>query len=253
MSDFRSARLVPVAALLAAAAVVTFVAAGAGAATGDELFARCETDSGAILIQFAPELAPRHVENFVRLSRGGFFDGQYFHRVIPGFVIQGGDPNTRNERRDDDGMGGPTWGDVLSAAELAQVDALNKLLATRGYLGLGPTARLKAEFSQTAKHTRGTLSMARANDPNSAGSQFFICVAEAAALDRQYTIFGRVVSGMDTVDRIVNAKRDAGDNPLAPIRIRKLTVIEGAASLTAGEREAWRKEAAGAGASGTGG
>lgn len=253
MSAFRSARLLPAAALLLAAAVVTLAAAGADATSGAELFARCETDSGAILIQFAPELAPHHVENFVQLSRRGFFDGQYFHRVIPGFVIQGGDPNTRNADRGDDGTGGPVWSDVLTAAELAQVDALNRMLAGRGYAGLGPQARLRAEFSKTARHTRGTLSMARSNDPNSAGSQFFICVADAAALDEKYTIFGHVVTGMDTADRIVNAPRDPGDNPRTPIRIRKMTVIEGAAGLTESERAAWQKAPAKPAAAGTGG
>ncbi|RMH09095.1 MAG: peptidylprolyl isomerase [Nitrospirae bacterium] len=143
---------------------------------------------GEIVLRFFPDVAPRHVANFLKLAREGFYDGTTFHRVIPGFMIQGGDPNSRNLDRSTHGTGGP------------------------GY-------RLEAEFNDRP-HKRGTLSMARAQDPHSAGSQFFICVADCAFLDGQYTVFGEVISGMDVVDRIVQVKRDSRDNPLERVEIR---------------------------------
>ena len=124
-----------------------------------------ETKFGKIELKFLPEVAPNHVNNFIDLAKKGFFDGTTFHRVIPGFMIQGGDPNSKDPDRKRHGMGGP------------------------GY-------SVKAEFNQTA-HKRGILSMARSADPDSAGSQFFICVADAPFLDRQYTAFGQVTSGME--------------------------------------------------------
>ena len=142
-----------------------------------------ETPHGNIEIEFLNEKAPGHVKNFVDLAKKGFYDGTTFHRVIPGFMIQGGDPNTKdlNASRDRHGTGGP------------------------GYT-------IKAEFNDTA-HKRGILSMARAQSPDSAGCQFFICVADSAFLDRQYTAFGRVKSGMEVADKIVGAARDGRDNP----------------------------------------
>lgn len=137
---------------------------------------------GEIVLKFFPNVAPGHVNNFVKLSGEGFYNGTTFHRVIPGFMIQGGDPNSKNADRSSHGMGGP------------------------GY-------KVKAEFN-SQPHKRGIVSMARANDPDSAGSQFFICVADANFLDWQYTVFGEVVSGMGIVDKIVNMKRDGRDNPL---------------------------------------
>ena len=148
---------------------------------------------GEIQLKFFPDLAPNHVSNLVTLAKDKFYDGTTFHRVIPGFMIQGGDPNSRDADRSRHGSGGP------------------------GH-------RVNAEFNKTS-HTRGILSMARAQDPNSAGSQFFICVADANFLDGQYTAFGEVVSGMEVVDRIVNVQRDGNDNPLQRIEM-KLTVIE---------------------------
>lgn len=136
---------------------------------------------GQIELKFYPDLAPNHVKNLVKLANEKFYDGTTFHRVIPGFMIQGGDPNSKNSDRSSHGTGGP------------------------GY-------RVDAEFNKQP-HKRGVLSMARAQDPNSAGSQFFICVADANFLDGQYTAFGEVVNGMETVDRIVAVKRDAQDNP----------------------------------------
>ena len=142
---------------------------------------------GDIQLKFFPDVAPNHVQNMVKLAKEKFYDGTTFHRVIPGFMIQGGDPNSKNHERSRHGMGGP------------------------GH-------RVNAEFSRRP-HKRGTLSMARSQDPNSAGSQFFICVADAKFLDGQYTVFGEVVSGMETVDRIVNAQRDDHDNPLDRIEM----------------------------------
>lgn len=149
---------------------------------------------GEIILRFFYDVAPGHVDNFVKLSREGFYNGTTFHRVIPGFMIQGGDPNSKNSDRSSHGMGGP------------------------GY-------KVKAEFNSTP-HKRGIVSMARANDPDSAGSQFFICVADANFLDWQYTAFGEVVSGMEVADKIVNMKRDGQDNPLERVEMT-VTISEG--------------------------
>ncbi|MFN3684857.1 MAG: peptidylprolyl isomerase [Fimbriimonadaceae bacterium] len=140
------------------------------------------TNLGRIVVRFFPDKAPKHVENFKQLAREGFYDGTRFHRVIPGFMIQGGCPNSRLPDRTLHGTGGPKH-------------------------------RLKAEFNDV-KHVRGILSAARTSDPNSAGSQFFIMVASAPHLDGQYTAYGEVVEGMDVVDRIVALPRDGRDNPL---------------------------------------
>jgi peptidyl-prolyl cis-trans isomerase B (cyclophilin B) len=148
---------------------------------------------GDIILKFYPDVAPSHVKNFLDLAGRKFYDGTTFHRVIPGFMIQGGDPNSKNSDRSSHGMGGP------------------------GH-------RVKAEFN-SKPHKRGVLSMARASDPDSAGSQFFICVADANFLDWQYTAFGEVVSGMEVADRIVSAKRDGRDNPLERIEMT-VTVTE---------------------------
>ena len=161
----------------------------AGAAAADPLFARLETVHGNILLVFYPELAPNHVNNFVNLSKNGFYDGTRFHRIVPGFVIQGGDPNSKDEDPRNDGMGGPTIADVLDAEGTEMLAEVNAKLETLGYKGLEGQANLKAEFS-SEKHVRGTLSMARSRDPDSAGSQFFVCVADTPQLDNQYTVFG---------------------------------------------------------------
>ena len=133
-------------------------------------------------------MAPGHVENFLKLAGEGFYDGTIFHRVIPDFMIQGGDPNTKSEDRSEHGMGGP------------------------GYT-------IDAEFSDRS-HERGVLSMARSAHPNSAGSQFFICVKLSPFLDKQYTVFGKVVSGMEAVDQIVALERDSRDNPVERVEIK---------------------------------
>ena len=147
-----------------------------------------ETKFGKIGVEFFEDKAPGHVKNFKDLARKGFYDGTIFHRVIPGFMVQGGDPNTKSDDRSNHGMGGP------------------------GY-------SIKAEFNDTP-HKRGVLSMARSQDPNSAGSQFFIVVKDAAFLDGQYTAFGKVLSGMTVADQIVNAPRDRRDNPNERIEMK---------------------------------
>lgn len=152
-----------------------------------------ETKFGNMEIRFFPEVAPNHVNNFIELAKKGFFDDTIFHRVIPGFMIQGGDPNSKSPDKSRHGMGGP------------------------GYT-------VKAEFNDKP-HKRGTLSMARSAHPDSAGSQFFICVADSPFLDKQYTVFGEVVSGMEIVDKIVNQPRDKRDNPNECIEM-KLKIIE---------------------------
>ena len=189
-----------------------------------------------------PHLAPYHVANFLHLARTGFYDGTRFHRIVPGFVIQGGDPNSRDDDPRNDGLGGPRARDVLPPDEWEVVARANQVLAARGYEGLEGIVHLRAEFSPTVNHTRGTLSMARGQDVDSAGSQFFICVADQPALDGKYTIFGRVVVGLDAVDRIVSAEvspMGQRDAPAVPVQVIQATVLEGAAALTAAERKAW--------------
>jgi cyclophilin family peptidyl-prolyl cis-trans isomerase len=159
-----------------------------------ETSAVIETKFGSITLKFFPDVAPGHVQNFIDLAKKGFYDGTTFHRVIPGFMIQGGDPNSKNPDKRTHGMGGP------------------------GYT-------IKAEFSNKP-HKRGTLSMARAANPDSAGSQFFICVKDSPFLDRQYTVFGEVVSGMDVVDKIVSQPRDQNDNPNDRVDM-KVKITEG--------------------------
>jgi cyclophilin family peptidyl-prolyl cis-trans isomerase len=141
------------------------------------------TNLGNILLEFYPKDAPNTVQNFKELSKRGFYDGLIFHRIVPGFVIQGGDPNTKdNTNRSKWGTGGPGW-------------------------------NIKAEFNKN-KHSRGVLSMARSQDPDSAGSQFFIVLKDSSFLDGQYTVFGRVMQGMDVVDKIASLKTDSADAPV---------------------------------------
>jgi peptidyl-prolyl cis-trans isomerase B (cyclophilin B) len=158
--------------------------------------AELHTSAGEIDIRFSPDVAPNHVKNFIDLAEKGFYNGTKFHRVIPGFMIQGGDPNTIS--------GDPsTWG-----------------------TGGNPGKYVQAEFNNT-HHKRGIVSMARANDPNSASSQFFICVADAGFLDGKYTAFGEVTKGMDVADKIVNGARDtSNDRPKNPVTIDKVVIRE---------------------------
>ena len=149
--------------------------------------ATIETDAGTMVAELYPKLAPQTVNSFVFLAREGFYEGVIFHRVIPGFMIQGGDPTGTGE-------GGP------------------------GY-------ELKAEFNDTP-HDRGILSMARTADPDSAGSQFFVMHGRAPHLDNQYTVFGKVTKGVETIEKIVTAPRDAEDRPTEPVKIKKVTIEE---------------------------
>ena len=158
-----------------------------------------DTKFGEIEIELLPDKAPGHVKNFLDLARKGFYDGTTFHRVIPGFMIQGGCPNTK---------------DVKAAK------------STHGTGGPGYT--IKAEFTDMS-HKRGIVSAARAQDPNSAGSQFFVCVGDSTFLDRQYSAFGRVVVGMEVADKIVSVPRDGRDNPNERIDM-KVRVVEPSAS-----------------------
>jgi len=152
-----------------------------------------ETKFGKIELIFFPDVAPNHVNNFIELARKGFYDGTIFHRVIPGFMIQGGDPNSKDPDKSKHGTGGP------------------------GYA-------VKAEFNQKP-HKKGTVSMARSSNPDSAGSQFFICVADSSFLDGQYTVFGEVISGMEVADEIVSQPRDRRDNPDERIEM-KVKIVE---------------------------
>ncbi len=154
-----------------------------------------ETDAGELSFEFFDDLAPGHVENFLKLAGQGFYDGTCFHRVIPGFMIQGGDPNTKQKDASSWGTGGP------------------------GY-------KIKAEFNAT-HHERGVLSMARSAHPDSAGSQFFVVHGDAGFLDGKYTAFGRLTAGFEALDAIASAPCQAGgegSRPKNPVRIRKVTI-----------------------------
>ena len=217
------------------------------ATAGDDLpFVRMHTEAGDILLVLYPELAPHHVAQFLYLAESGFYEETYFHRVMPGFMIQGGDPNSKDRDPRNDGRGGPRYEDVLSAEDMHLIDELNVMLGEKGYKSFaGGEANLKAEFSKTAKHTRGTLSMARGPGPDSAGSQFFICVDATPQLDGQYTIFGHVVMGMEVADTIVSAPKDPArgrDAPAEPVKIRAMTVVsDGLAGLSGLELKAFEE------------
>jgi peptidyl-prolyl cis-trans isomerase B (cyclophilin B) len=154
-----------------------------------------KTKFGDIHIKFYPDVAPNHVANFIKLAKSGFYDGTIFHRVIPGFMIQGGDPNTKNSlRKDIYGAGGP------------KDEKGNPVL-------------LKAEFSDIP-HKRGIVSMARANEPDTAGSQFFIVVEPSHFLDGKYTAFGEVTKGLGVADKIVMVPRNDRDLPNERIEMK---------------------------------
>ena len=153
-----------------------------------------KTSFGNIKFNLMSDIAPETVRNFSQLAKSGFYNGTLFHRIIPGFMIQGGDPNTKNPDKSTWGQGGP------------------------GY-------NLKAEFNSRS-HLRGIVSMARATDPDSAGSQFFIVTSDSTFLDRQYTVFGEVVEGMEVADKIVNLPRDGNDCPKQEAKMLEVTVSE---------------------------
>ena len=147
-----------------------------------------KTKFGDMEIVLFPDLAPKHVESFLKLTKSGFYNGTIFHRILPGFMIQGGDPLTKDPaNRNKYGTGGP------------------------GYT-------VPAEFGKVV-HEKGILSAARTQDPNSAGSQFFIMVDKAPHLDGQYTVFGEVVKGVEVAETIVNQPRDLRDNPVERIEM----------------------------------
>lgn len=150
-----------------------------------------ETNYGKIVFKLLPDLAPETVRNFKKLAMSGFYNDVLFHRVIPGFMIQGGDPNTKSPDKSKWGTGGP------------------------GYT-------VKAEFNSKS-HLRGVVSMARAMDPDSAGSQFFIVTTDSTFLDGQYTAFGEVIEGMDVADKIVNLQRDGNDCPLERVKMTRVS------------------------------
>lgn len=164
--------------------------------TGDSLVV-IETTMGTIMIELFTEQAPGHSENFKKLVRDGFYNGTTFHRVIPGFVIQGGDPNSRSDDRSLHGRGGP------------------------GYT-------IPAEIG--IEHKRGYVAAARLGDAvnperESSGSQFYICLVDIPNLDGEYTVFGRVYDGMDVVDRIAQVDTDAADNPVERVEMNTVTLI----------------------------
>jgi len=180
-------------------AVLFFAAGTSLAADKDKAPAKgpraiINTKFGEIEIEFFPDKAPNHVANFIKLAKSSFYNGTIFHRVIPGFMIQGGDPNTKDQtNKAAYGMGGP------------------------GY-------NVNAEFNDV-QHKRGIVSMARANDPNSAGSQFYVVVENSFFLDHQYTVFGQVVKGMGVADKIVQQPRDNRDLPLQRVEMT-VTIVE---------------------------
>lgn len=164
--------------------------------TGKAPVVTIEMSNGkTIKVELSPEIAPNTVNNFISLVKKGFYDGTIFHRVIPGFMIQGGDP-------DGTGMGGPGYG---IAGEFSSNGFVNDL-----------------------KHTRGIISMARSGNPNSAGSQFFIMVDDTASLDGEYASFGHVIEGMENVDEIVNQETgttiETQERPVTPLSMKKVTV-----------------------------
>ncbi|MEY4386845.1 MAG: hypothetical protein RLY20_2128 [Verrucomicrobiota bacterium] len=154
-----------------------------------------KTTEGTIVLEFWPDVAPGHVENFKKLANKGFYDGQCFHRVIKGFMIQGGDPNTKDESKKS------AWGTG------------------------GPGYQIKAEFNDKP-HVRGVLSMARSSNPDSAGSQFFICHGDPRFLDRQYTAFGKLIKGDDVLEKIATTPTQPGDRPTAKQTIISVKIVE---------------------------
>ncbi len=152
------------------------------------------TTEGVMVLEFWPDVAPGHVENFKKLAREGFYDGTAFHRVIKGFMIQGGDPLTKDAKNE------ARWGTG------------------------GPGYQIKAEFNKKS-HTRGVLSMARSQDPNSAGSQFFICHGNPSFLDGQYTAFGKLIKGDDVLEKIATTKTHPPDRPDKRMGVETVKIV----------------------------
>ena len=153
-----------------------------------------KTNMGTMVLEFFPDVAPKHVENFKALAKKGFYDGTAFHRVIKGFMIQGGDPLTKDE-------------------------------ANQARWGTGdPGYKIKAEFNDKP-HVRGTLSMARAQDPDSAGSQFYICHGDPRFLDKQYTAFGKLIKGDDVLEKIATTETQPGDRPVKRVNVESIKIV----------------------------
>jgi peptidyl-prolyl cis-trans isomerase B (cyclophilin B) len=155
------------------------------------------TSEGEIVIEFWPDVAPGHVENFKKLARQGFYDGTCFHRVIKDFMIQGGDPLTKDPKME------ARWGTG------------------------GPGYQIKAEFNDRP-HNRGVISMARSNDPDSAGSQFFICHGNPRFLDRQYTAFGKLIKGDEVLEKIATTATRPPDRPTKRMGIESVKIVDSA-------------------------
>ena len=158
-----------------------------------------KTAHGEMTVEFWPDVAPKTVENFKKLARAGFYDGTAFHRIMKGFMIQGGDPLTKDANQES------RWGTG------------------------GPGHRVKAEFNDRS-HVRGVISMARSQDPDSAGSQFFICLADAKFLDRNYTAFGQLVSGDDVLEKLGNTPTTAGgggekSRPTSRVGVESIRIV----------------------------
>ena len=188
-------RIHAVRSLIALLVLAVMLGCSKEAKTPADEYVKMETSLGTIIIDLYETETPLHAANFKKLSEDGSFEGIYFHRVIPGFVVQGGDPNTRdNDIREDDGQG-----------------------------GIGE--RIPAEIGQP--HLRGCLGAARDNNPEkkSSGSQFYFCLARLTQLDPNYTVFGKVVEGMDVVDQIATLERDKGNNPLESVTIVKTSLV----------------------------
>jgi peptidyl-prolyl cis-trans isomerase B (cyclophilin B) len=161
--------------------------------------AMIKTNAGEMVVEFWPDVAPKTVENFKSLAQKGFYDGTAFHRIVKGFMIQGGDPLTKDAGREDQ------WGTG------------------------GPGHKVKAEFNDRA-HQRGVLSMARSQDPDSAGSQFFICLGDASFLDRNYTAFGKLIKGDDVLGKIGDTPTKAGNSgekskPLTRVAVESIKIV----------------------------
>jgi peptidyl-prolyl cis-trans isomerase B (cyclophilin B) len=158
-----------------------------------------KTSEGEMVVQFWTDAAPKTIENFKKLAREGFYDGTIFHRIVKGFMIQGGDPNSRDPAKENSyGEGGPSY-------------------------------KIKAEFNDHS-HQRGVISMARSSDPDSAGSQFFICVAPVPRLDHQYTTFGKLIKGDDVLEKIGDTpvtRNSSGENskPTKRVVIESIKIV----------------------------
>ncbi|MEQ1853012.1 MAG: peptidylprolyl isomerase [Chthoniobacteraceae bacterium] len=162
-------------------------------AAADEV-AVIKTNQGEMVLEFWPDVAPKHVENFKTLAKKGFYDGTCFHRVIKGFMIQGGDPLTKDD-------------------------------ANQARWGTGdPGYKIKAEFNDKA-HVRGVLSAARSQDPDSAGCQFFICHGDPRFLDRQYTAYGKLIKGDDVLEKIATTETAPGDRPVKKILVESIKIV----------------------------